>query len=223
MNLEVVKTAVVLHGITASGKSSFANSMIQYLTEKGLSTQSFSTDDFFITSEGRYRFDVTKLAEYHAKNLDLFMTALKEGTDVIICDNTNLVPWQSESYTNGAREYEYKILFVDFKPRSIVEHFKAQEVTEEYPDAHGIPKEAIERMINDYDQYRDLLYKDTIIDIKKHVTYVWDNEKKQRVVAAEPSKYFELDHLIVIEPEDLKESIDSLLEQISRYVMKGKI
>ena len=223
MNKKIVKTAVILHGITASGKSSFAQALIAYLDKRNIKGKSFSTDDFFITPEGRYIFDVSKLSEYHARNIDNFTNAMKDDVPIVICDNTNLMPWQSEAYTNGAREQGYDVLFVDFKPRDIVEHVKAQEVTETRPGAHGIEKKIVERLLCDYYQYSDLLYKDTAIDKERHVTYIWDNKKKQRVISSEPSKYFDLDFLVVLEPDDLNESLEHFLNEVSSYIVKEKV
>ncbi|MFP6340407.1 hypothetical protein ACLGE3_06300 [Helicobacter pylori] len=45
-----------------------------------------------------------------------------------------------------AREFGYKILLIDFKPRKLKQHLKAQKVTKERPDAHQVDKDVLERM-----------------------------------------------------------------------------
>ncbi|MGL2586630.1 hypothetical protein ACQJ5C_01515 [Helicobacter pylori] len=45
-----------------------------------------------------------------------------------------------------AREFGYKILLIDFKPRELELHLEAQRVTKERPDAHQVDKDVLERM-----------------------------------------------------------------------------
>ena len=218
-----IKTVIIMHGITASGKTTLAKELSSFLQEKDISTSSHSTDDFFITKDGHYQFDIEKLAEYHKKNFDNFTNALEKHTNVVICDNTNLVPWQSETYTQKAREFDYNILFLDFKPRDKKEHLKAQIMTDLHPDAHGISEDIIDRMLLDYNNYRDLLYKETIVDPERHTSYIWDNTAKKRVKAPKPSKHYDLDTLIVIEPDILQNHKNTLLNDIWKITQKENI
>ncbi|MFP6246106.1 hypothetical protein ACLGDP_06505 [Helicobacter pylori] len=65
---------------------------------------------------------------------------------MVVCDNTNFESWQSKTYTDMAREFGYKILLIDFKPRELELHLEAQRVTKERPDAHQVDKDVLERI-----------------------------------------------------------------------------
>ncbi|WQY57583.1 ATP-binding protein [Helicobacter pylori] len=85
-----------------------------------------STDEYFIQidEEGirRYVFGKKKLNEYHQNNQEAFKQALENRIDIVVCDNTNFESWQSKPYTDMAREFGYKILLIDFKPRELELH-----------------------------------------------------------------------------------------------------
>ena len=74
----------------------------------------------------RYYFDINRLGEFHKQNQDDFKQSLANGTDVVICDNTNLQPWQTEPYTRIARENGYRIIFLNFLPRELWKHVQSQ-------------------------------------------------------------------------------------------------
>ncbi|WP_080367521.1 AAA family ATPase [Helicobacter pylori] len=84
-----------------------------------------------IDEEGfrRYVFDKKKLNEYHQNNQEAFKQALESRIDIVVCDNTNFESWQSKPYTDMAREFGYKILLIDFKPRELELHLEAQKIT----------------------------------------------------------------------------------------------
>ena len=136
------KIAIINRGIPATGKSTIINEIIKSTKEGGFSSEICSTDDFFMI-DGEYRFDATKLQENHLKNQDKFFNALKNGIDVVICDNTNLSPWEAKPYYNMAKQFEYKVLLLDFAPRSIDDILKTQ--------THSVPKEVLESMLERYE------------------------------------------------------------------------
>ena len=102
----MLKTVIINRGIPASGKSTFARNIVSTLTEHGLSALACSTDDFFMI-KGEYHFDVSKLREYHMKNQEVFKKALHDEIELVICDNTNIEPWEAKPYYEIAKEYKY--------------------------------------------------------------------------------------------------------------------
>jgi len=146
------KTVIINRGVPASGKSSFAKEIVSTFKSKGLRATTHSTDDFFMV-DGGYRFDESKLREYHLKNQDAFFEALKSGVDLVICDNTNIEPWEAKVYYNMAREFHYKVILMNFKPRDVEAHFQDQN-NEAYK--HNIPKEILEAMLERYERYDEL-------------------------------------------------------------------
>ena len=159
-----------------------------------------------------------KLGEYHRQNLEAFRNDVHEGVDVVICDNTNLLPWHTEPYTQVAREHGYIVVFIDFSLRSLSEHCKAQEVTELRPDAHNIPEVAIKNMMKDYETYKDLLDSMTPIDFQKHRCYVWCPDKKRNVLSDEVCKHYDLDYLISLQADTLESNIKIVLDNFKKII-----
>ena len=203
------KTVIINRGIPASGKSSFAKEIISTCESKGLKATSHSTDDFFMV-DGEYRFDEAKLREYHLKNQDAFFKSLESGVDLVICDNTNIEPWEAKVYYNMAREFNYKIILMNFKPRDLEEHFKDQN-NEEYK--HNIPKDILKSMLDRYNSYDELTapfsYPTSKLPKKEY------DEKTQKVeVLEEASEPFYYDHLITIEADEylkIKEIVGGMI------------
>jgi len=191
------KTVIINRGVPASGKSSFAKEIVSTFKSKGLRATTHSTDDFFMV-DGEYRFDESKLREYHLKNQDAFFEALKSGVDLVICDNTNIEPWEAKVYYNMAREFHYKVILMNFKPRDVEAHFQDQN-NEAYK--HNIPKEILEAMLERYECYDELTapfsYPTSKLPKKEY------DEKSQKVeVKEEASEPFYYDHLITIESNE---------------------
>ncbi len=149
------KTVIINRGIPASGKSSFAKEIVDTLSQKGLSAVRCSTDDFFIV-DGEYRFDETKLREYHLKNQNRFKQALKDEIDLVICDNTNIEPWEANTYYELAKENNYCVILMDFEARDLPSHIDAQS-NDDY--MHNIPSGILENMLNSYQNYKELIDK----------------------------------------------------------------
>jgi len=191
------KTVIINRGIPASGKSSIAKEIVSVLCVNGFDAVSCSTDDFFI-SNGEYHFDETKLREYHLKNQDRFYQALKNGCELVICDNTNLEPWEAKPYYNMAKEFEYKVILMDFKTRKLEDHIAAQT---NYDYKHNIPKEIVQSMYERYDKYEELTKKSS------YPTYrlpkrEYNEDTQQVEIVDEPSELFYYDELIKIASDD---------------------
>ena len=167
MKAPFVKTVIINRAVPGSGKTTIARCITQALQSAGLQVVNHSTDEFFMY-DGRYCFDISKLHEYHQQNLKNFIADLQRGTDVVICDNTNLQPWQTAPYTDNARKYGYRIIFLNLTPRELHKHVQAQMVTPEKPDAHGVPEDRLAEFIEDFNTYNSLLDKKAPIDKKLH-------------------------------------------------------
>lgn len=214
-----IKLVIINRAVPGSGKTTALKTIKETLRQKGLSVQDdikvHSTDEFFMCGE-KYDFDITKLNEYHKQNLKDFESSLKANKQVVICDNTNLLPWQCEPYTKLAREYGYKIVFLNIKPKSLEEHLKTQEVTPQNPSAHGVPKDILERNIDEFGIYNDLFDKTMPKNPIRHRHYEWDIENNCRKDIGE-ADYFDTDYIISLPSwwdkntiiEHLNEIIDS--------------
>ena len=210
------KTVIINRGIPASGKSTISKNIVSTLQKSGISAVSHSTDDFFMV-DGEYMFDASKLREYHLKNQEDFEQSIQDGVEVVICDNTNIEPWEAKVYYNLAKRYKYKVILIDFEPRDIESHYQAQS-NEDYK--HNIPSDILESMESAYKNYKELTQKHSYPTLKQPKREY--NEKRQRVVELdEPSEPFYYDSLIKVSSNDyekIKEIIGELiLKKIRDY------
>lgn len=217
MYRDTIKNTVIINrAVPGSGKTTISKCIIKFLEKKGETAIIYSADDFFITKEGAYNFDIIKLNENHHANLSRFINSLEKGHQIVICDNINIAPWQTKPYTDKARTFGYKILFITFSPRGLDKHIQSQIVTPGKPDAHGVPKETLVRFISEYNNYTPLLSTKNKIDPKIHKNYYWDTKTCKRVENG-VSEYFDLDDLITIEPHEyhlIKTNIGSIVLSI---------
>ncbi len=120
------KLVIINRAIPGGGKTSLTKQIEELAKSLEHSISVHSTDEYFIQidEEGirRYVFDKKKLNEYHQNNQEAFKQALENRIDIVVCDNTNFESWQSKPYTDMAREFGYKILLIDFKPRELELH-----------------------------------------------------------------------------------------------------
>jgi len=210
------KTVIINRGIPASGKSSFAKEIVAGFKEKGLSALSCSADSYFIV-DGEYRFDPSKLREYHIKNQNRFKEALKNSTDLVICDNTNIEPWEANVYYEMAKEHDYFVILMDFESRELQSHIEAQS-NDDYK--HLIPPEILEMMLEKYQNYKELTEKHSYPK-SYHVKRVYDEQTQKVEETDDISEPFYYDALIKIpqnEYNKIKSIIaDMILKKIQDY------
>ena len=211
MNTAFHKTVIINRAVPGSGKTTISRCITQALQTAGLQVVNHSTDEFFMRN-GRYCFEISKLHEYHQYNLKNFIADLQRGTDVVICDNTNLVPWQTAPYTNNARKYGYQILFLNLPPRELHKHVQAQMVTPEKPDAHGVPEEQLINFIDDFNTYNPLLDKASCIDHQRHFNYRWDDKSLSPVITG-TAQHFDLDAVVTIAPHEYHQAKQNIGQQ----------
>ena len=171
MRKHFFRTVIMNRAVPGSGKTSLSRCITDAIRAAGLTVANHSTDDFFM-EDGLYCFDLTKLAVYHHWNLVGFQQSLCRGVTVVICDNTNLQPWQTAPYTDLARRHGYRIIFLNLTPRELWKHVAAQQVTPEKPDAHGVPKARLAEFIRDFNEYDELLNPFATVDSAKHHHYI---------------------------------------------------
>ena len=154
---KIRKTVIINRAVSGSGKTTISRCIAETIKTAGLSVAIHSTDDYFITPLGTYDFIPEKLEKYHQKNLDAFCANINMGIDLVINDNTNLSSWQSEPYIEAGKNAGYQIIVIEYEPRSLDEHVESQIMTENNPDAHGVPEETIIQMISKYYEFKKLL------------------------------------------------------------------
>lgn len=209
------KIAIINRGIPASGKSTFAKEIKQKLSQKyGLETIICSTDDFFYKN-GKYIFDRDKLREYHLKNQERFQKALDKKVDVVICDNTNIEPWEAEPYYYMAKVNNYKVILIDFEPRELKSHIKAQSNS---GYEHNIPQDILENMWKRYIDFKELTDKYSYPKEihKKKIFNELLNKTEQTDELSEPFFYDKLIKISVKEQKEIFKIIPDLVYQNMR-------
>ncbi|KAK1175329.1 NEDD4-binding protein 2 isoform X2 [Acipenser oxyrinchus oxyrinchus] len=139
----VGKVLVLLRGAPGSGKSTLARNLL----EQNPTGVILSTDDYFLC-DGHYQYDRSALGEAHEWTQKRAKETFKKGLSPIIIDNTNIQGWEMKPYVALALQYNYKVMFREpdtwwkYKPRELERHTK-----------HGVPKEKIKRMLEQYQRY----------------------------------------------------------------------
>lgn len=142
---------VIMRGCSGSGKSTFVDKLIR--TGKLGEAVVCSADHYFLKRD-EYIFDPTQLQDAHAACFQLFLeclsavgkgTALWDGYDSIVVDNTNMRLWELSPYRAAA---------LALTPDSPIEYY---EIVGE-PDvcfernAHGVPLSSIVRQYESYEE-----------------------------------------------------------------------
>lgn len=216
------KSVIINRAVPGSGKTSLSNCIVRHFRNIGLSVELHSTDDFFTTSNGLYEFQLEKLHEFHQKNIDEFIESLKSEMSLVICDNTNIAPWQTKPYTDAARLYGYRIVFLTYVPRELEKHIQSQQVTPDKPDAHCVPADVLVRFIEDYNIYSPLLEKSFPVNPEIHKDYSWDTQTRKRVETGLASPHFDADDIIEILPDQYHEIKNMMGDFIYNYLTKDK-
>lgn len=215
----IKKTIIINRAVPGSGKTTITNCIIDKLRDNNISVSVHSTDEYFMIKD-RYVFEIEHLGKYHQENLEEFRKSIENRKDVIICDNTNIAPWQIEPYTILARKHGYQIIVLTLDPRELEKHVASQQVTPEKPDAHAVDEEILKRMIVEYNLFDDLLNPRIIIDPQKHIHYEWDDEEMETVKIG-VAKHFDLDYLIRIFPNEYQDTQKKIGQIILSLIKEG--
>ena len=125
-----MRSLILIRGLPGSGKNSVASAM-------GITA--LAADDFFITPEGEYNFDATKLAMAHATcQLACRQELLADGVSVVA--NTFSQRWELEPYFQIAKKLEARVWVLDLYDGGLTD----VELTER--NAHGAPLGVIQNM-----------------------------------------------------------------------------
>ncbi len=140
------RVMVINIGLPGSGKSSRAEQLVRDATAEGKTAIIHSTDTYFII-DGVYKFEPARLWECHSRNRRATEQSLKDGIDVVIVDNTNLIREHREVYSKLAEEYGYAVQM------QVVGGF-AESDCQVYAarNSHSVPLEAILRMAQRYQE-----------------------------------------------------------------------
>lgn len=97
-----------------------------------------------------YNFEPTKIPEAHQSCLSRFISAIYEDASRIVVDNTNILPWQYETYKILAKEHGYQVVIVEFRPKTVEDIRACIE-----RNVHRVPAEVVTRMCLEFQEDPD--------------------------------------------------------------------
>lgn len=104
------RTMILMIGIPGSGKSTKATAIREEAVANLMSVEKCSADDFFMTANGIYNFDRTKLFKAHSTCQGKARKAMQTGIQLVIIDNTNINMKDRRDYLEMAKEYGYTVV-----------------------------------------------------------------------------------------------------------------
>jgi predicted kinase len=123
------KILYLLRGVPGSGKSTVA---------QNIGGTHFETDKYFMV-DGEYKFDPTKLKQYHQMcqdevNLAMIQNHTAHLNDVIVVSNTFTQEWEMKPYFDLAKTYGYQVfsLIVENRHGGL--------------NPHGVPEDKVQIM-----------------------------------------------------------------------------
>lgn len=107
-----MKQVIILRGVPGAGKSTLAQQIISDACAKGEGAAVFSSDDYFTTSTGEYRFDSKLLPQAHTDCFRRFLEYLQRKGDIAIIDNTNTRIFEMSPYILAAQAYGLEVKII---------------------------------------------------------------------------------------------------------------
>jgi len=129
------KIVYIMRGISGSGKSTVARE-IAAREIAGTEGVIHSTDSYFVSEAGEYKFDPMTIGEKHRLNMADFEKSLLDGKTLVIVDNTNITRRDYEPYVELARKHGYEVRFKEMPIIGIGEALAR--------NTHNVPREKIE-------------------------------------------------------------------------------
>lgn len=135
---EDTQTVYIMRGLPGSGKSTLAKKIYEKWFVYGRTPCCIaSADNFWINSNGEYKFNAKLVPENHYWCLRKFIYNITATAGCIVLDNTNTSLKEFEHYVKIAQAYFYKVVIVTLScdvPVSLARN------------THNVPEETIKRM-----------------------------------------------------------------------------
>lgn len=143
---------LIVSGLPGSGKSKLAQELLErYGKATGLAEAWYcgdsgiilSTDDYFVGSDGQYRYISDEIGQAHRRCQAEFARELDRQRPLIIVDNTNLTSWEVENYYIPAKNkgYAVKVIRVLCDPADAF-----------FRQRHAVPDTIFEEMVEKWNR-----------------------------------------------------------------------
>lgn len=141
------KIMVFMRGAAGSGKSHLALYLLsQTMPEANPDDHVCSADSFFMTPNGHYNYDRSRISEAHAFSHTKIRKLAAMGRSPLIVDNTHIKVWEMDEDIGVAIQNGYfvRILEPNTEWRNSAGHLARRNV-------HGVPKSTIKIMLRNYE------------------------------------------------------------------------
>lgn len=104
-----MKKLILTSAIAGSGKSTLARQLKERYESEGYTVFTIETDEWFVNyGGGTYKFERSLLNSAHMWTFQKVIEAFRDGFNIVILANTNLVWKELKRYVLSAREWEYE-------------------------------------------------------------------------------------------------------------------
>ena len=122
---------VLMIGVPGSGKTTLAKRLCHFMQDIGNNCKVHEADNYFISPDGDYKFDATKLSLAHNECQSKVHADLLDGNNVIV-SNTSLRAWERKPYIDMVRSMDICLYIVI--------------MDKVYQNVHGVSAERVEEM-----------------------------------------------------------------------------
>ncbi|MFO0201955.1 MAG: AAA family ATPase [Alphaproteobacteria bacterium] len=142
------KILYIVRGVPGSGKSTYAKSLMA----GKMSASHWETDMWFMEEveceddcvEEVYKFDPTKLADYHRECQRAVCCDMQDGVETIVVSNTFIRKWEADMYYMLAKLWGYRVV--------------VHRMNNSYDNVHGVPQDKVDIMRCYMEHYPDEIW-----------------------------------------------------------------
>lgn len=125
-----MKQLYLIRGLPGSGKSTLGLTIVGE-NHKHLQ---FEADQFFVQSDGSYKFEKERIGEAHLWCQGMVHNAMIDGMSPLVVSNTFSQRWEMKAYYSMANLYDYQVTEITITGKM-------------HQNVHDVPGEVIQRMI----------------------------------------------------------------------------
>lgn len=146
--IKTSKTMFIMRGVPGSGKSTIARALQQVYPSAVIC----SADNYFM-KENEYNYRADDLGSAHKFCQEKAVEAVKNDTNVIVIDNTNVKRWEMKFYLDLARQQLYRVVFVQPHP-----DWKDDPKVLSSRNSHDVDETTIRKKIKAFEEYVPFYY-----------------------------------------------------------------
>jgi len=126
----MTKKVIILRGLPGCGKTTYVRANFP-------AALVVSADDYFVGTDGVYRFNPAGIGEAHGSCFRRFIAALQAGEELVVVDNTATMIAEIAPYFLGAQAYGYDAEIITLRCDPVVAAAR---------NVHGVPEAVVMKM-----------------------------------------------------------------------------